>query len=466
MQMLADVLGRTVVVPHAPRFIGAVGAYRCTLELADQLALDPQADGCSKRYEPQAGAGAVYDRLYKTYRQIHPALLEIFTSLNGQSEERTASCHEVLITEIRQESNSFNPLLSGLAHWKSGWLLEPDKVPDTLKGVECAVSGMIEVLEASPHRPEIVFGPAFCTQSGGPTEPEVMEAFLKLLLPALDANLPLDAVFFSFHGALQTTDFDDAEGEIIRRVRELVGSRCVLAASLDMHGYITEAFAATIDVMCGYHTYPHVDFVETGRRAARLGLMAMTCSPPPVMAWSPIPMMVSASAYNTLSGPFRDLSLYAQSLVDSGELLDFSIFQMQPWLDVWEPNSATVAIALNVEKAERYARDLAERLYGLRHEFTSKLSSVDWIIDRAEEPTASKPVILVDSADSPNACCQGDSMAVAQRLLERASRARSATVVSDPTAVAQAFEVGVGGSAEFAIGGHIDVTAVRIRAVG
>ena len=263
---------------------------------------------------------------------------------------------KVLITEIRQESNSFNPLLSGLAHWKNGWLLEPNEVRETLSGVECAVSGMIEVLEASSHQPEIVFGPAFCAQSGGPAAPEVMEAFLTWLLPAVEANLPLDAVFFSFHGALQTKNFDDAEGEIVRQVRELVGPGCVLAASLDMHGYVTEAFAADVDIMCGYHTYPHVDFAETGRRTARLGLLAMTRRSGPVLAWCPVPMMVSASAYNTLSGPFRDLSLYAQSLVDRGELLDFSIFQMQPWLDVSEPNSATVAIADDPGKAERYGK--------------------------------------------------------------------------------------------------------------
>jgi len=372
---------------------------------------------------------------------------------------------KVLITEIRQESNSFNPQLSGLAHWRSGWLLNPDEVRDRLKGVECAVSGMIEFLEASLQRPQIVFGPAFCAQSGGPAAPEVMDTYWKLLAPAIEANLPLDAVFFSFHGALQTTDFDDAEGEVVRRVRELVQPGCVLAASLDMHAYITETFAASVDIMCGYHTYPHVDFVETGRRAARLGLAAMTSSPP-VMAWSPVPMMVSASAYNTLAGPFRDLTLYAQSLVDRGELIDFSIFQMQPWLDVSEPNSATVAIARDPETAERYARDLAERLYGMRRAFAPKLSSIDSIIDRAENPTACKPVILVDSADSPNAGAPGDSMAVARRLIERKSTARSATVVSDPAAVALAFEVGVGGSATFPIGGHADSTAVRIEAVG
>jgi microcystin degradation protein MlrC len=373
---------------------------------------------------------------------------------------------KILVTELRQESNSFNPRLSGLAHWKSGWLLEPEDVRETLREVECAVGGMIEVLEASPYQPEIVFGPAFCAQSGGTAETEVMDAFWRRLAPAIEANLPLDGVFFSFHGALQTTDFDDAEGEIVRRVREFVQPGCILAASLDMHAYITESFAAAVDIICGYHTYPHVDFAETGRRAARLGLAAIARSSAPEMAWSSVPMMVSASAYNTLSGPFRDLSLYAQHLVDRGELLDFSIFQMQPWLDVSEPNSATVAIASDPEKAERYARDLAERLYGLRHAFSPKLSSVDFIIDRAEDPTSTKPVILVDSADSPNAGAPGDSMAVARRLLERGSTARSATVVSDPRATALAFEVGVGGSAEFAIGGHVDTSAVRITAIG
>jgi microcystin degradation protein MlrC len=373
---------------------------------------------------------------------------------------------KVLITEIRQESNSFNPLLSGLDYWKSGWILEPDQVHGKLKDVECAVGGMIQVLEASPSRPKIVFGPAFCSQSGGPATPEVLKAFLERLLPVVEANQPLDAVFFSFHGALQTMEFDDAEGEIVRRVRDLVQPGCVLAASFDMHAYIPEECSAVLDIICGYHTYPHVDFVETGRRTARLGLAAITSSVPPVMAWSPVPMIVSASAYNTLAGPFRDLLLYGKQLVDSGELLDFSIFQMQPWLDVAKPNSATVAIARDANAAERYARDLAERLYAMRHAFSPELSTIDFIIDRAEDPAAAKPVILVDSADSPNAGAPGDSMAAAQRLLARKSTARSATVVSDPAAVAKAFEVGVGGSTEFAIGGWVDANAVRINAVG
>jgi xylulokinase len=87
MQMLADVLGRTVLVPDAPRFVGAIGAYRCTLGANGGRASNPPAVEC-ERYEPQAKARAVYDRLYKTYREIHPALLNIFESLNGQRGEQ------------------------------------------------------------------------------------------------------------------------------------------------------------------------------------------------------------------------------------------------------------------------------------------------------------------------------------------------------------------------------------------
>ncbi|MDX7951376.1 M81 family metallopeptidase [Lichenihabitans sp. Uapishka_5] len=373
---------------------------------------------------------------------------------------------KVLVTELRQESNSFSAARSGLAYWRSGWLLEPDEVHATLRTVECAVGGMIEVLERSERRPEIVFGPAFCSQSGGPAEPEVLEAFLSRLLPAIEANLPLDAVFFSFHGALQSTEFDDVEGEVVRRVRAVVPPGCVLAASLDMHGFVPRGLAASLDVICGYHTYPHVDFAETGRRTARLGLATIAGAEPPVMAWAPVPMIVSASAYNTMGGPFRDLIGHGRQLVDTGALLDFSLFQMQPWLDVSDPNSAVIAIALDAEAAARGARDLAARLYGLRHAFAPRLSSVDAVIDRAEDPASVKPVILVDSADSPNAGATGDNMAVARRLLDRRSTLRAAVVVSDPSAVRRAFEVGVGGTAEFAIGGAADPRAVTIRAEG
>lgn len=374
---------------------------------------------------------------------------------------------KILITEFRQESNSLTPVTTDLDSWReAGWVMQPDEVAERLAGSESALGGMVrEVSEAIP-RARIVFGPSLYSQSGGTAEQAVMEHFWAGLEPVLRTEGPFDAVLCSFHGALQTTEFDDAEAEVARRIREIVGPDCPIAASTDLHGYISEGFIDRVDFICGYHTYPHVDFVETGRRAARLALTAIADRDALHMAWAPIPMIVPASGYDTLQGPFRALFAQADSWVESGVLEDYSIYQMQPWLDVAEPNSAVLTVAVDVDVAMRHAEELARRLYAMRRDFAVDSVSVDEVIDRAEDHRTPKPVILVDSADSGNAGAPGDSMAVADRLLARSSGLRSATVVADADAARRAHDLGVGERATFRLGGAVDPRAVSITAEG
>jgi microcystin degradation protein MlrC len=373
----------------------------------------------------------------------------------------------ILLSEFRQESNSLAPARSGLDFWRStGWVLEPHEVRERFEGGSSALAGMIDELTAGTADPELVFGPSMYAQSGGTAEQAVLEHYWSLLHPVLAESLPLDAVLLSLHGALQTTEHDDAEAEVLRRIRDLVGEECVIAVSTDLHGFVSADFARRADYICGYRTYPHVDFHETGRRAASLALTALGSASRPVMAWTPIPMMVSASAYNSLEGPFAELMAYAGGLVGRDGIRDCSIFQMQPWLDVAQPNSTALVIADDEETARSFSAELAARLYALRHGFEPSLASIDEVIDLALDDSVPKPVILVDSADSNNAGAPGDSMAVAARLLAREAPPRSATVVSDAAAAHRAHELGVGATASFTIGGQSDPRAPRITATG
>ena len=43
-----------------------------------------------------------------------------------------------------------------------------------------------------------------------------------------------------------------------------------IVISLDLHGILTDRMLRQIDGLAIYHTYPHVDFADTGARAARL----------------------------------------------------------------------------------------------------------------------------------------------------------------------------------------------------
>jgi microcystin degradation protein MlrC len=326
---------------------------------------------------------------------------------------------------------------------------------------------MLETFEAAGLAAETVFGPAFYAQSGGTAAQEVMDLYTTRLIEMLRAEQHLDAILFSFHGALQTTAFDDAEAEVLRRVREVVGEDVVIGASTDLHGYVSRGFAERADIICGYQTYPHIDFHETGARTARLVLRLLDpdCVDP-LLAWVPVPMVVSASAYNSLEGPFSEVIRRGHKLVARGSIRDFSIYQMQPWLDVPAPHSTVLVVADDETGARRHAEELAQELYSARHAFRSELASIDEVLDLAQDPRVPKPVILVDSADSTNAGASGDSMAVAARLFERTLVPRSATVVSDPAAAAKAHQVGVGASAEFRIGGSVDPNVPHVTATG
>src|SRR6185369_13416259 len=53
-------------------------------------------------------------------------------------------------------------------------------------------------------------------------------------------------------------------------VREVVGTKVPIAASLDLHTNFTRAMFERSDALVAYRTYPHVDMGDTGARAAGL----------------------------------------------------------------------------------------------------------------------------------------------------------------------------------------------------
>jgi microcystin degradation protein MlrC len=140
------------------------------------------------------------------------------------------------------------------------------------------------------------------------------------------------------------------------------------------------------------------------------------------------------------------------ALVADGTLLDFTVHNVQPWLDIQVIGSTVIAVAADAETAKKYSTELAEKLFANRDGYWPDLMTVDEIIDLAEANTSGKPVILVDAADSPNGGAVGDSPVVAMRLLERGSKVRAGMFIQDPEAVKAAFRLGVGGTGELTVG--------------
>ena len=362
---------------------------------------------------------------------------------------------KIVVGEFIQETNSFCPVNTTMEDFILRGILEGEEIRQANADKLNALGGMLTALKEAEA--EVVLSYAMTAQSGGKVEHQIEDHFLAKLLPVIRASMPVDGVFLSCHGATQTTQTDDGVGYILSAVRAEIGDEPVIAISTDLHANITEQIIHAADIVCGYHTYPHIDFFETGYRAAKLGLECCKKGPDrPVMAWCSAPMIVPASVYTTNDGPFADLINDAKALQAKGEFLDFSIYQMQPWLDVNAGGSAALVVARDGSVAKCYARKFVQRLYDIRDTFQAHLTPVDEILRRAANAPAYAPVVLGDSADSSNAGAAGDSAEVLRALLKFPQPIKAALIINDAPAAVKAKELGVGAEAEFSIGGTVD----------
>ena len=288
--------------------------------------------------------------------------------------------------------------------------------------------------------------------SGGPVEQEVVSCYLTAMLDCLRTQGPFDALILSFHGATQSVQEDDVCGHILEELRKAAGPDVVMAIGCDLHANITQKIRRNADYICGFQTYPHVDQFQTGVRAARLAFRHLQGGKRLYRAAVTLPMIVPASGYSTLSGRFAQITDRAHQMTEEKKLVDFTLFQMQPWLDVSCGRSTVVAIG---HKAQECANYLAERLWTLRHTFHAPLYTVSQICRIAKENTTGRPIILVDASDSTNAGACGDSAFVLKEILTKYPTLKSAFYLNDPRLVEEAFAAGVGAKRQLVIGGSI-----------
>ena len=98
---------------------------------------------------------------------------------------------------------------------------------------------------------------------------DAFERIAKAMIDGLASAGKLDAVYLDLHGAMVTEHLDDGEGEILARVRKVIGNDIPLVVSLDLHANVTPEMVEHADALIAYRTYPHVDMADTGRACAR-----------------------------------------------------------------------------------------------------------------------------------------------------------------------------------------------------
>lgn len=360
----------------------------------------------------------------------------------------------IAVASIIQETNTFSPRPSGLDDFHAQGLWLGDEARIRSAGSNTEIAGAIERLESAGV--EVIPIIRAWAMSDGILESAALIELEGILLGGLASAGPLDAVILCLHGALVAADHFSADARLAELTREAVGPDVPVIVTHDLHANVTRAIVGSATALIGFHTYPHVDQGDTGRRAADLALAACRDGHRLGTVLVKCPMLIPAEAQAIADEPMASIRQLANVLTE-GQILDVSIFPVQPWLDVPELGFAvTVTHSGDEVAAMEAAHVVAEAAWSARDRFQVTLTNLDDAVNGLIPSQGAGPVLLVQSADSPTAGATGDDASVIGALLARGPGLSSLATVVDVPGVQACTRAGVGGRVQLLIGATID----------
>lgn len=368
----------------------------------------------------------------------------------------------ILIVECMQEISSFNPVPSQYSNFH---ITQGEELREQ-EGLNTSLGGALKVFHANQMEP--LFTISARAGSAGLLSSEGWQRLSTEILAAVAEGLKqeIDAVYFSLHGAMGAEGELDPEGYLLEETRKMVGKDIPIVISLDLHGILTAKMLRQVDGFALYHTYPHVDFADTGRRAAEFLVRLLRDKVKPTIARVVIPALVRGDELVTKSGCYGDLIREAQRIERDGTALAAGIMIGNPFTDVPELcTQVLVATDNNAEVATQEALRLAEEFWALRHRMQGKFISLERAIAQAK--TIQGPVVFTDAADATSSGATGDSNIILKGLREQGYSKQVLAQIVDPVTSAVAHRSGVGAEIEVELGGGLDsgrFSPMRVRA--
>lgn len=371
----------------------------------------------------------------------------------------------VLIAECKQEVSTFNPNLSRIEDFG---VRRGNQILDYHRTIRNEIGGAMSVLESDPRIDLVPTYSAFFITSGGTLAQSDWETLSKDFLEGIRkgfASGPIDGIYFCMHGAMCSEQEFDPEGYLLEQTRKIVGEPIPLVVSLDLHGIATRRMFQHADAIVAYHTYPHVDFYQTGARAARLLIDVIDQKVRPVTARVFIPALVRGDELITETGLYGQCIEMAQRAENEPPGLSAGVFIGNPFTDVPELGSYSFVTTNNEpELASQLALDIAHRFWEHHERMQVPLISLDQMkkqmveIDQRQQRGLTGTVALVDAADATSSGASGDSNAILKALLECGYTGRTLIPIVDRPAVESAFTAGIGKEITIALGGTLDPT--------
>ena len=359
----------------------------------------------------------------------------------------------LILAECKQEVSTFNPIAS---HYSDFRVVRGQAMLDYHRKVGEEIGGALSVFEPNSNLELVPTVGMSANTSGGILTAESFDHLCHDFLGNLQQQENIDGAYFSLHGAMQAENENDPEGYLLEQARQILGEDIPFVVSLDLHGILTDRMLTHSDAVVIYHTYPHIDFFETGARAARLLTRIVAGQTRPVTARVKIPVLARGDEMITDTGAVGHCIRMAQAIESHDTGLAAGVMWGNPFTDVPQLRSnAVVVMDGDPAAAKQHAIEMANRFWEQHPTMRVPLTSLAEATRLADE-VKSGTAVLMDAADATSSGASGDSNAIVRQWVEQNYSGRLLAPLVDPAAVRQAFAAGVGATIETKVGGSLD----------
>ena len=364
----------------------------------------------------------------------------------------------VLSAEFAHETNTFSTIPTDFDRFEAqDCFLDAPSAIAARGSSNTELAGFLEVARA--HGWELLHVLSAIAQPAGCV---TRDAFERLTAPIIDAareNLGrLDGILLGLHGAMVTDFSDDGEGELLARLRAVVGPDLPIAITLDPHANVTRAMCAHANIIVSYRTYPHVDMRRTGAQAAGILQRTMAGEIAPVTIRAHLPMIDEVNGGRTDVGPMLARHAQARAYENEPDVFAVSINAGFARADIAEIGPSVLVTAQgDMAKHRRFAQSVADDIWDKRSDVINRFLSVqdaaaicrDYISD-------GRPIIVADYADNPGGGGYGDATRLLGALLDAGVQDACFGPIVDPQTVQQLHQNAVGAVVDMRLGGKTD----------
>lgn len=360
----------------------------------------------------------------------------------------------VLTAEFAHESNTFSIRPTDIDAFRGRVFLLGDNAIAQRSDANTDIAGFMDV--ARLHDWKTRHAISASASPSGPVTREAFETIVGHIIAAASAG-PLDGIILGLHGAMVVEDHPDGEGLLLERLRAIVGPELPIAVTLDPHANVTARMCALAQIMISYHTYPHVDMRETGRRAASILHRTMSGEIAPCTLRVTRPMLEEANSGRTDVGPMIMRHALARQHEENPSALAVSINAGFGNADIPELGPSVLIThtgdaAPHLAFAEKLADDIWER----RHEVVNIFLTPDQAAAEALAQSGPGPLVIVDYADNPGAGSYGDAPDLLSALLNAGVVGACFGPMVDPEAAAFLNTQAIGATVTLPLGGKTD----------